>query len=300
MLLATLFLRKFYEGAIKMKKLISGVFLVLIVIMISSPTYAAVKGSIQIKIDGVPIASDVNPEKKNNRIMVPLRVIGENLGANIKWANSKVTLTKNDMIVNLTLNSHTAVKDGKEVMLDVKPYLKNDRIFVPIRFLAETFGAAVDFSNFTVIVDTKPLSINGVEVQALRSEYRMTMGGVVEQIEGNAYIETIHHIFMENKVEKVESPLDYTWSVHSVVPGGYYKIRQFDFLDQDGESIQSFDIYLVQPDNQTLKESPEFLMYDATDDQWYLFSKEARNSIFHIVNTATKNGFLTEISNSVP
>lgn len=283
-----------------MKKLISGVFLALIVMMISSPTYAA-KGSIQIKVDGVSIASDVNPEKKNNRIMVPLRVISENLGANIQWSNSKVTLTKNDMIVNLTLNSYTAIKNGKEVLLDVKPYLKNDRIFVPIRFLAETFGAGVEFSNFTVIVDTKPLSINGVEVQALRSEYRMTMGGVVEHIEGNAYIETIYQIFMENKVEKVETPSDYTWSVHSTVSGGYYKIRQYDFLDQSGESIQSFDIYLIQSHtNQTLNESPEFLMYDATEDQWYLFSKEARNSIFHIVNTATKNGFLTEISNSVP
>ena len=45
--------------------------------MTSSPAYAA---DFQIKVDGVTIASDVNPEVKSNRTMVPLRVISENLG----------------------------------------------------------------------------------------------------------------------------------------------------------------------------------------------------------------------------
>ena len=45
--------------------------------MTSSPTYAA---DFHIKVDGVTIASDVKPEVKSNRTMVPLRVISENLG----------------------------------------------------------------------------------------------------------------------------------------------------------------------------------------------------------------------------
>ncbi|MEG0440446.1 MAG: copper amine oxidase N-terminal domain-containing protein, partial [Solibacillus sp.] len=102
-----------------MKKLFLGMFLALILILTSSPTYAA---TTQIKVDGVTIVSDVNPESKSNRTMVPLRVISENLGANVKWSDSQVTLTKKDMKVILKLNSNKVVKNGKTELLDVKPY----------------------------------------------------------------------------------------------------------------------------------------------------------------------------------
>ena len=59
--------------------------------MTSSPAYAT---DFQIKVDGVTIASDVNPEVKSNRTMVPLRVISENLGVNVVWTDAQITLTK--------------------------------------------------------------------------------------------------------------------------------------------------------------------------------------------------------------
>lgn len=90
-----------------MKKVFSGIFLALLLIMTSSPTYAA---DFHIKVDGVTIASDVKPEVKSNRTMVPLRVISENLGANVTWTNSQITLTKNDLQVILKLNSNKMVK----------------------------------------------------------------------------------------------------------------------------------------------------------------------------------------------
>ena len=35
------------------------------------------------------------------------------------------------------------MKNGKTVLFDVKPYLKNNRMMVPLRFIAETFGCNV-------------------------------------------------------------------------------------------------------------------------------------------------------------
>ncbi|WP_054025022.1 copper amine oxidase N-terminal domain-containing protein [Bacillus sp. FJAT-28004] len=273
-----------------MKKVFSGIFFALILIITAaSPTYAA---DIQIKVEGVTIASDVKPEMKNNRTMVPLRVISENLGAKVHWSGSEVTLSKSSMKVILKLNSSTAVKNGKTVQLDVKPYIINNRIIVPLRFIAETFGCKVDYSNYTVTVDTEPLVIEGVKVTALQQEYHMTMGGVVNQIKGNANIEAIYNNFVDNKGSKVEAPSDYTWSVHSLTPGAYYKTGQYDFLDQEGNSIKRFDIYS--------EAAPEFLIYDATENQWYLFNDAAYKSTYQFIDTATKNGFLTVISNTVP
>ena len=67
-----------------MKKILSGIILILILIIPVLPVDAS---SIQIKVDGVNIASDVEPEIRNNRTMVPLRVISEHLGAHFNWSD---------------------------------------------------------------------------------------------------------------------------------------------------------------------------------------------------------------------
>lgn len=233
--------------------------------------------------------------------MVPLRVISENLGAKVNWSDSEITLTKKDMQIILKLNNNKTMKNGKTVLIDVKPYIKNNRIFVPLRFLAETFGCDVNYTNSTVTVDTEPLVIDGVKVKALQQEYHMTMGGVVQQIKGNAYNKDIYNIFIENKGSEVEAPENYSWQYTMDTLGSYYKVGQYDFLDFEGNSIKRFEIYTLNKTfpEELLKRYPEVLLYDATENQWYLFSDTASQSINQIVDSADQNGFLKIISNTV-
>lgn len=200
-----------------MQKLISAVAAISVLISASS-AYAAEPVKLLMKNQAdeasIAISSDVKPEIKNNRTMVPLRVISENLGAKVNWSGSEVVLTKSNVKIILQLNSNTAVKNGKTEPLDVKPYIKNKRTMVPLRLIAEMFGCNVSYSNSAVTVETKPLIIDGVEVKALQQEYRLTMGGVVNQINGNAYNEAIYNIFVENKGKKIEAPSNYTWNSH--------------------------------------------------------------------------------------
>jgi len=274
-----------------MKRIFSVVFLIFLLVITSLPAYAAAATNIQIKVDGVVIPSEVDPEIRNTRTMVPLRVISENLGAKVNWSDSEVTLTRGDMQVILKLNSSTAVKNGKTVLLDVKPFIKNNRTIVPLRFLAETFGCNINYRNLTVTVDTEPLFIDGVKVTALQQDLHMTMGSVVNQIKGNANIEAIYNNFVDNKGSKVEAPSDPTWSVQ-------YGTGQYDFLDQEGNSIKRFDIYSLSQSSP--EAAHEVHIYDATENQWYLFNDAAKKSMYQFIDTATKNGFLTFISNSAP
>ncbi|OAB35086.1 copper amine oxidase [Paenibacillus macquariensis subsp. defensor] len=283
-----------------MKRIFSGIFLVFLLVITSLPTYADAT-NIQIKVDGVVMPSEVEPEIRNSRTMVPLRVISENLGANVNWSDTEVTLTQKNMKVILNLHSNTVMKNGKTSLLDVKPYINNNRTMVPLRFLSETFGCKVNYSNSTVTVDCEALVINGVKVKALQEEYHMTMGGAVQQISGNAYNETIYNIFVENKGNKVEAPANYSWTFTMDTLGSYYKGGQYDFLDLEGNSLKRFDIYtLIKtfPD-ESLKGYPEVLIYDVTENQWYLFSDKGKQSIFQLFDTATKNGFLKIISNNI-
>ncbi len=281
-----------------MKRALSVFLIVPLLVFATLPVYAK---NIQIKIDSIDIESDIVPEIRNNRTMVPLRVISENLGANVSWANSEVTLTKSKMQVILNLSSGTAMKNGETVPLDVKPYIKNNRTMVPLRFLAETFSCEVNYSNFTVSVKTEPLIIDDVKVIALQHEYHMTMGGVVQQIIGNAYIESIYNVLLENKSSEVETPASYSWQLNLETPGSYYKNGQYDFLDVDSNTIQRFDIYSLVRffPSELLEEYPKYLIYDATTNKWYSFSETAMKSIIQLMETASKNGFLKIISNTV-
>ncbi len=282
-----------------MKKLITAVA-VLSMMIFTSSAYAAepVKILMKNQTDGAStaISSDVSPEIKNSRTMVPLRVISENLGATVKWSDSEVVLTKSDVEVILQLNSNTAVNNGEMVRFDAKPYLKNNRIMVPLRFIAETFGGNVSYSNFAVTVETKPLVIDGVKVKVLQQEFHMTMGGIVNQINENAYNEVIYNIFVDNKGKKVEAPSNYHWHSHPST-GDYHKGGQYDFLDQEGNSIKRFDIYSLV---QSTDSDPVVLIHEVNDDQWYKFNRKAHLDILRLIDTASRNGFLTEISNNVP
>lgn len=90
---------------------------------------------------------DVAPQVILNRTMVPLRFIGEFLGADFDW--------------NQTIKTVTIKCNGKEIRLvvdtqpgmDVPPTLINGRTMVPISYISETFGAEVKWDDSTQTVD---------------------------------------------------------------------------------------------------------------------------------------------------
>lgn len=280
-----------------MKKIILSTAFALSLIAASVPVHAA--ESHPIIMDGVAITSDVQPEMKNGRTMVPLRVISENLGAVVVWSGSEVTITRNDMKVTLQLNSSTTVKDGTTLQLDARPYIHNNRTFVPLRFLAETFGCTVNYSNGTVTVVTAPLMINGVKVTTLQYEYHMIIGGYRQQFSGKRYNEEIYALFESNKGAKVDAPTNYGWYYNLDTLGWYTKTGQYDFLDAAGKSVQRFDLYILSDPSglngfteEQLADYPKALIFDAVEGQWYKFSETALDSIAKLMKTSEQNGLM--------
>lgn len=277
-----------------MKKVIVG-FVVGIFIISSSAVSAA---NNQIKIDGTTIITDLHPVIKNNRVMVPLRMISENLGAQVDWSNSKVIVTKGNTTIHLTPNSNKAIKNGQSIIIDGKPFIENQRLFVPLRFIAEAFDSKVNYSNSTVSVDTKPLIINDVKVDAIQHEYHMFMGGVVQQIQGNANIDAIYQTIMKYKHEKVEAPAHYSWQADIDTPGFFHKNAQYDFLNSTGTSIKQYDIYSLLIQSSAPINTHKILLHDVTENQWYVFSQAGHDSIIKQIENARVNGFLVIISNN--
>ncbi len=88
------------------------------------------------------------------RTMVPLRFIAETFGATVDWdpktEGIHIELKKSDgklIVIDMQLGNKIAYVNGNPVVLDVAPFTvePQGRTVVPIRFIAETFGAQVDW-----------------------------------------------------------------------------------------------------------------------------------------------------------
>lgn len=102
---------------------------------------------IELLIDGGKLPLEVPPEVKNQRTMVPVRAVGEAIGADVEWVQEtrQVVMTRAGSTVTMTLDSTTATVDGKTVEMDVAPYAVNGRTLLPARYVAEFFGQKVDW-----------------------------------------------------------------------------------------------------------------------------------------------------------
>jgi hypothetical protein len=277
-----------------MKKGLIGLILVLVLVVVSPSTFAA--NPIQLVIDGVVVKANTSPEIKNNRMMVPLRVISENLGAQVYWSGSSATLTKKNLNVTVTPNNSKVVINGNSLEINVKPYIKNNLMFVPLRFIAEAFGSTVGYQNNIVTVDAVAFRINGVNVNILQQEYHMINEEVVQHILGSAYIETIFNLIISSRGAVVEEPASYSWMYNIDVPGSYAEVGQYEFLDKNGNTVKRFDIYtLVNKSSAEKLGYAKDLVYDATENKWYLLSETTNYSILNVINTANNNGFTKAI-----
>lgn len=107
----------------------------------------------EVKID--PTNPDVIPVTRNQRTLIPVRFIAESFGGKVAWDNktSTVTINLDKKIVKLTLGSNRMYVNDKEVTLDVPAQSIGDRIYIPLRRLAEdALGKKVFFDRGLIII----------------------------------------------------------------------------------------------------------------------------------------------------
>ena len=107
-------------------------------------------GEVNIVVDGTALSFDADPYiDGNNRVMVPLRVIAEDLGAGVAWnpASKEVSITGKGRAVLLKIGSPAVVVNGIQEEIDTCPVIKNSRTMVPLRFVAQYLGADVHWDN---------------------------------------------------------------------------------------------------------------------------------------------------------
>lgn len=81
----------------------------------------------------------------NNRTMVPLRFIVENLGGEIYWYEEelKITILFPKKTIVMWINNTLSYVNGEKYFLESPPIIIDGRTLVPVRFIAEALGSFV-------------------------------------------------------------------------------------------------------------------------------------------------------------
>ncbi|MCG8540362.1 MAG: stalk domain-containing protein [Clostridia bacterium] len=121
--------------------------------------YPSIHQNVRVKLDGHILNFDVSPIIIDGRTLVPFRVILETLGAKVGWHEDTRTVTaiKDDLIIELKIDSVEALLNKEKIDLDVPAMIKDGRTLIPVRFIAEALGCTVDWDvNSRTVMITSP------------------------------------------------------------------------------------------------------------------------------------------------
>jgi hypothetical protein len=110
-------------------------------------------GSDVMTVNGKVVQLEAAPEIKDGRTFLPLRAIAEAFGAQVTWVpdTQGITVVLGNNQIGLQVGNNTAVVNGN-VLSIVPPYIKNGRTMVPLRVIADGFGAQVDWDPVNYII----------------------------------------------------------------------------------------------------------------------------------------------------
>jgi len=126
--------------------------------------------AIDVEIYNGELDFDVWPYiNKNNRVMIPVRKIAEELQGTVTWDAAKQTVSihrpaqkfqwggfkdidRAELTIELKIGEKSATVNGQTVALDTQAEIKNGRTMVPLRFVAENFGATVEWKAYSKTV----------------------------------------------------------------------------------------------------------------------------------------------------
>lgn len=110
------------------------------------------RSQIAVTINGDEInVGSTAPMIYKGRVLVPLRVVFESLGATVEWIPEKATavVSKGDTIAKVFTGSPILEVNGEERYMDTEPQHLYGVMRVPLRAISEVIGAQVEWDRST-------------------------------------------------------------------------------------------------------------------------------------------------------
>ncbi|ATW23910.1 N-acetylmuramoyl-L-alanine amidase [Candidatus Formimonas warabiya] len=138
------------------KTLVALLLVSFLIFNVSFPVFAQDEKKVNVRVDGQSVNFDVAPYiDSQNRTIVPLRFIGEELGYSFAWdaQTKQVAFAGDGVLIFLTIGKKEATVNGDQVLLDTAAVTRNGRAMVPLRFIVENLGATVQYDTAKNLVN---------------------------------------------------------------------------------------------------------------------------------------------------
>ena len=112
-------------------------------------------GSKILRLDGEEQWLDVAPEISKDRTMLPVRAVAEAAGAEVGWEPSTRTVTVTSAYgdeISLQIGVNQITVNSETTQIDVEPYIKGDRTYLPVRAVSEALDLDVGWDGSTSTV----------------------------------------------------------------------------------------------------------------------------------------------------
>ncbi|MDO3409524.1 family 10 glycosylhydrolase [Saccharibacillus sp. CPCC 101409] len=162
---------------------------------------------IQVYLDGQRIQGDVDPYILSDTTLVPIRLVSENLGAEIGWSKTDKTVSINEggTLLSLPLGSKTAYVNGNPVDLGAPVTMLKGRIMVPLRFISEGLGLTVNWDQSSRIINlTTPDGAVGVPLPGVPDK-----GGNLTALRG-AWVATVSSLDWPSSKDSAKQKAQFT------------------------------------------------------------------------------------------
>ncbi len=149
---------------------------------------------ITVKINDSFVKTEVTPYLKNDNVYVPLRFVYEALNADVCWMpeeNTALICYGTKYIQLMTAKTDEAVINGKRYQLDMPLEVVDDRIMVPVAFIAETLEGTLkwDESTYSVVIEKEGITVPDEYKKDYSEEDLFWLARIVDVEAGNLSID---------------------------------------------------------------------------------------------------------------
>ncbi|GFN34415.1 serine hydrolase [Tepidimicrobium xylanilyticum] len=124
-----------------LKRLTSLLLALVLIFGLSINALANAHSGITLLLNGRKISLDEAFLNEENQVMVPLRMIGEELGYEVIWNEDwSVTLSRENNAIHLKIGESKVLINGEELKLEFPPLLKEAKTYVPVEFFNRSMG----------------------------------------------------------------------------------------------------------------------------------------------------------------
>ena len=155
------------------------ILIVVTIVYISTPPSLAGVSDVNVTIDGQTLILTPAPMIINGRTLIPLRGVLESLGATVDWnqATRQVIIKRDDDEILLEVDQASLLKNGLIIPLDTTSQIINDRVMIPIRYVAEALGHDVRWDQAT-----RTVSISSETTSQVPSDSTLPQVGSLENL----------------------------------------------------------------------------------------------------------------------